>query len=416
VRGRLFQVVTSPKLPSVLTLVVLIAVMGRSGDRTPALDPRGVMGQAAIVVAIAGLALVRPKERTLRGLVALATATSVLGIAVGVVLLGQTKATFSSCVTILQKVSSTSATQPCERSYDEPLAVTRTRSDLVIDFGSPDGSPQSIGETNWDISALNSLRYNFRSESEGPRRDRIPFQVQWAGTPDASESLLVRYVGEGQISSGAASTDLPASYESVAEVRAPHIQGSEIQLDFVWDPPGHTQGPFAAMSLLDFDGNPVRARSDPLAAWLAVLLSLLLAVSLLTLIALAVSVLGRARASRPADSLFWLSSGPLSATLLISLSQAPGTSRSIWELPIAPIATMLLLTLVAIYFPPAPVRVFAWTLIPVVSLLYVSRYWAFPGDVIYRAAGDDFLTYESFARETLETGMGCTKDLGQVLS
>src|SRR4051794_3967544 len=89
---------------------------------------------------------------------------------------------------------------PCERSFENPLfRFDATRIDPVIDFSL----------TNWDLSFVNSLRFNFYPWLRDLRRsDRLPLKVAWRGVVDSGpQDVMAAYVGQGSIGVDAATID-----------------------------------------------------------------------------------------------------------------------------------------------------------------------------------------------------------------
>ncbi len=77
----------------------------------------------------------------------------------------------------------------CERSYENPFArFGVTRLDRAIDFG----------PTDWDLSFVNSVRFNFYPWVAGTiLRERLPLDVSWQGVVEHARPLTaqVTYVG-----------------------------------------------------------------------------------------------------------------------------------------------------------------------------------------------------------------------------
>src|SRR5207253_2146230 len=80
-----------------------------------------------------------------------------------------------------------------------------TRIDPAIDF-----TP-----ANWNLSFVNSLRFNFVPTTPGQRRaDRMPLTIAWRGVIDsAQQNEIISYVGEGSVGVDATLIDLPPSYD-----------------------------------------------------------------------------------------------------------------------------------------------------------------------------------------------------------
>ncbi len=101
----------------------------------------------------------------------------------------------------------------CELSYENPFfRFGATRMDKTIDFPAD----------HWDISFINSNRFNFQFWREGQiLRDRLPLDVVWKGIlqVDKQVSVLVEYVGEGRVEFAGESFELPAAYQKPARAQ-----------------------------------------------------------------------------------------------------------------------------------------------------------------------------------------------------
>jgi hypothetical protein len=288
---------------------------------------------------------------------------------------------------------------PCERSFENPFfRFGATRVDRRLDFGPGD----------WDLSFFNSNRFNFYPWVPGnPRRDRLPFAVTWRGVVhrDRDTVVVVRYAGEGAIGvGGSRRVALPPSYEAVRTVAIPVPAGRhDLEVAYTFDDGSRTQdrrpvGPYATIRLW-------RAGPD-----------------------------GRPRAPleavRPRGSLRAL--GGLVDALLIGLGATLVTAHAWWlrrEWPTVGAAAAVV-TAIAVAGPRAtPLRpdlagtLVAWALLGFAlararTARLTLAYFALLGvamsltalshprlgAVVYRSAGDDWLTYESLARSILETG------------
>jgi hypothetical protein len=100
----------------------------------------------------------------------------------------------------------------CERSYEDLFHQSgATRADRTISF-TPD---------SWNLNFFNSLRYNYYGGVSGTiPRDRIPISVRWSAqvTPVKPARVIIHYTGEGNLSVGSLTEDLPPSYDRIGEL------------------------------------------------------------------------------------------------------------------------------------------------------------------------------------------------------
>jgi hypothetical protein len=284
-----------------------------------------------------------------------------------------------------------------EKSYTNPLfRFDATRIDRTLDFQ----------RTNWNLSFFNSLRFNFSpSRNGGISRDQLPIAALWTGVIEnrGDRNLVVAYVGEGQIEVGNAHWTLPRNYDRIHEVVIPLPAGEHrIRIGYVFDdgyrigaprPPG----PYATLRCSWRGGGGrqelVRARPAPL-PWRAAAACVDLLVLLVLASALRILVLLLRR-----DWRLLAAVGVLAAAVYRFSIHDDGFS---WDLGFVIAAAALVLT-----FP----RSRRWRNVLLAYVAVVTLTFCRPGldpshfqTVIYRTAGNDFLSYESFARSILDTG------------
>ena len=284
-----------------------------------------------------------------------------------------------------------------EKSYANPLSrFGATRIDRALDFQS----------TNWNLSFFNSLRFNIYPWVKGNiSRDRLPIAALWTGVIEAGvdRNLVVSYVGEGQIELGSSRWALSREYARVREVIIPLPAGEHrIRIGYVFDDgyrTGDTKppGPYATFRCT-WRGKggreeALRARR-PALPWLGAAVCADGLVVLVFASVLRFYVLFLRRDWRLLALVAVL--GPLVHWFPI---HDAGFS---WDLGFVAAAAIFLLA-----FP----RNMAWrnVLLAYVAVvaLTLCRRGMDPGHfqtVIYRTAGNDFLSYESFARSILDTG------------
>jgi hypothetical protein len=284
-----------------------------------------------------------------------------------------------------------------EKSYTNPLfRFGATRIDRTLDFG----------RTNWNLALFNSLRFNFYASVKGNvSRDDLPIAALWTGVIEAGTDrrLIVSYVGEGQIELGKLRWILPREYARVREVVIPVPAGEHrIRIGYVFDDGYRTgdprsPGPYATLrcSWMGEGGRQeaLRARRPSL-AWRGTAACVDLLVLLLLAGALRVHALVLRREWRLLALVAVL--GPV--VYWFPFHDA-GFSRDL--------GFVLAAAAILLAFP----RSISWrhTLLAYVAVasLTFCRRGLDPGHfqtVIYRTAGNDFLSYESFARSILDTG------------
>jgi hypothetical protein len=283
----------------------------------------------------------------------------------------------------------------CERSFDNPFfRVDATRIDPAIDF-----TP-----ANWNLSFVNSLRFNFFPTTPGLRRaDRLPLKIAWRGVVDSGpQDAVVTYVGEGSVGVDGTSIELPPSYEREASVALTLPPGRRVmRLYYTFDDGSTTserrrRGPFATIRVMAVGGDgkvrgPLAAGqpSAPSRAAAAMLDALALGVSLALLSYYAWLLRFQRRAVATvavASAAAWVS------VRLFGLAVGTGATFVAWSLLAIVLgrnrSARLLLAYVVLLITGAWVAVNFYPSLAVVG---------------YRSRGDDWLTYESFARTILES-------------
>jgi hypothetical protein len=283
----------------------------------------------------------------------------------------------------------------CERSFDNPFfRFDATRIDRVIDFG----------PANWDLSFVNSVRFNFYPWLPDLRRaDRLPFRVAWRGVIESGQrDAMATYVGEGIIGIDAAKIDLPPSYDSDRTVGFTLPPGRHVvRIYYTFDDRSRTLerrplGPYATFRLMatGADGKvegPLATGHPP--TWLratAVVLDVLVLGGSMALAAYYV-LLFRFQV-RPVAIIACTFAAAWLGVRAFGLSVQTGATLVTWSLLAAVLRRNRSTNLLLAY----------------VVLLLVGT-WAALGNyprlnaVAYRTRGDDWLTYESMARTILET-------------
>ena len=287
----------------------------------------------------------------------------------------------------------------CEVSYENPLRrFGATRLDRVLAFE----------ERDWNLSFFNSVRFNIYPSIPGNLvRSRLPFRAIWTGSVSLPPGATVeaQYVGEAQVRSGDRVISLPPRYGEFATVPVPILAGTirPITVDYRFDDGARVglpvRGPGASFRL--FVGGATGASRSPSGLtsapaplpWrvLGLVIDAILVAS-----SVALGVLHARLMRRDA---------PL-VTSLAGLTLAAG----LYEIAIAPLPGGGSLLVVAGACLPAlltrPWRrrlVLAYMCCVLASLLRMVARMPSLATVLYREAGDDPLSYESFGRSILET-------------
>lgn len=278
----------------------------------------------------------------------------------------------------------------CERSFDNPLFLQHaTRFEQQLNYGAAraDQVNGALPQSNWNLSFFNSLRFNRLQPAD--YRDHLPFSAVWktSSARRNGEIIYVSYVGEGAIQIGSWRAVLRPSYDRPATLSlrgAP--RSGPATVSFAFRPPrsltGTTSQPYASLRLHHL--TPI----GPTA---------------------------------PEKALAWLVDLPL-LILLIALIYAYGrlATREVWAMLACTVLALLLTahTAVSVQVMAGLVVVLAalavrpsWRMLlfaawAVVMICAVRAHHLFPSwdTVTYRSAGNDPLTYESFARSVLDTG------------
>jgi hypothetical protein len=304
---------------------------------------------------------------------------------------------FLGCYTLLGN----SSEGACERSYDQPFGSDATRADRVLDFRSSvdsHGPAVGLSSSNWNISAVNSNKYNFYGPGS-QNRDRLPFAVTWRGSlrgGGAGVAAHLDYVGEGSVRVAGVVQDLPPSYSQVSRVSFSVLRDVPILVNYRWAPRGKADGPFGMVRLLDDHERPLSAEPvGGLTRMVSVLAALILLGAFLALAVALVLVLFKRRRA----AIAMLSIGAGSAAIVVAGHHSPAVIRAGF---VPWILGLCVARLVMTRREAAATAVMS-AVVLACGLVYVATGTLDLHHVTYRSAGDDFLTYESLARSMLET-------------
>jgi hypothetical protein len=279
------------------------------------------------------------------------------------------------------------ATGRCERSFDAAFApASVTRYDATIDF-----FPRS-----WQHGFVNSSRFNFYRRGQLVR-DRLPFTATWIGTIDlgSDTELEIQYIGQADLFIGAESVELPAGYDRdyidtliVPAGRHRLFARYRYEADSRVGEPRRGGPPGFHVRIRQPDGS-----TEPLAPW---------------------------RGAPAAVGMSALVGLVLSLGALISLAALPAAARDLLIAALCAVGggiasglnglsrdgafiVLLVAAAAAVMFPACRRN---GVLLPVAlaaaALLAIYERFSIPFMII-RSGGDDWLTYESFARSILET-------------
>jgi hypothetical protein len=286
----------------------------------------------------------------------------------------------------------------CERSYENPFfRFGATRIDRVLDF-----TPRT-----WHLSFVNSLRFGFpASVPESVRRDRLPLSATWTATVERPRAWTaeIGYVGVVAVQVDSMEpTRLAARYDTLAVAHVPVPAGRHrLIVDYAFDDAsrvgdGRGLGPYATLRLARVQGATggsalVRA-ARPAGAWrwIGTAVDVVVILFAATLVVTCVLVVNRDAwvpalvAGAAAGGHFWVGHWP---------SGRAGT----W------LFLLLALLLGHLAVDARPRRLLgAYFGVLAAAFFLVSGRFDRLHAVEYRKAGDDWLTYESFARSILET-------------
>ena len=284
----------------------------------------------------------------------------------------------------------------CERSWENPFfRFAATRLDRAVDFA----------PGRWNLSFVNSLRFNFYAEVPGKaRRDRLPIEATWRGDVERSEPWVARvtYVGRATVLIGPATRELPTRYDGPATVRLEVPAGRyPLAVRYGFDDGSRTQGPlpsgpYATLRIARERpaGGEARLRAARAAwgwraaAWVADGLLGALVGWVLVVLASVVRRAWPALVVGAAVGIF----GVL-VPVLPRLADPPAVLAAQGLLLIVLLASNRSRTRLALFFAALGLAV-------VMAAHRVGAHHV----VLARSAGDDWLTYESYARTILESG------------
>lgn len=290
----------------------------------------------------------------------------------------------------------------CAVSFENPwLTDSFTRLDADLKFAPQTPASTGYPGSTWNLGLVNDLPYNLYGSSDRlPELQRFPFRATWTGEANVESSgvVAVMYTGEGTARLGDTAVWLPPVYDGVGRVEAQVTPGrTAVTIEYAFTslvlagdaPPG----PYA---LLQVDGlRP--AAPGVFAAAVTVTTDLLLA-----LVAAAVVMLGLLSAWRRALGPLLTGVGASAAVIVVHLLSAAGLLPESIRGQISP-AAVVGVAMVAVALVTRP-----WLALPVgvpvaltVTTVDVMGQVGHLGEVLYRSRGDDWMSYQAFARTML---------------
>jgi hypothetical protein len=165
---------------------------------------------------------------------AMALATLALVGKLALVLFAPNQAGFVGCYGPLPPQDGTACASSFTNAFGQ---VDGTRIDSSIAFGARTNvftPPTGLAESNWNLIFFNQVRFDYFAPAQ-PQRDRLPFTASWHGHLDAaaSSSLVVRYVGEGNLALDGKRFQLAPSYSRLRTLSVPvSATNPELSLKF----------------------------------------------------------------------------------------------------------------------------------------------------------------------------------------
>ncbi len=357
--------------------------------------PGGTVDTAAELATFAtGLMLLAFGSPMWPRLARLALVPAAAAIVLKVALSFATPVGFSGCYQIVTPSVTPPPTYRCERSYDDPLADSRTRLDRRIDFRTWGRHP-GLRRSNWLLSAANSHRYDYYPPMP-INRDRLEFNVVWTGTIGAHRGVAITYVGEGDVKVGQRSAILPPSYGRSRTVTVPADGTVPIRMRYAWTPADGSGPAYAAISLRDAHGALVAAvPAERSVRGVALLAGICLAIAVAVAAGMLAAEILRSRVA----VLVLLAS--LAAAVVIATGHGPSAhSKQLTGLFMLLAVVPWVAVRARVGFRLMMLAGAAASGVLAVAVVRATTGVAF-GVVTYRDGGGDPLTYESQARSIL---------------
>ena len=306
---------------------------------------------------------------------------------------------FRGCYKIISPINlGYASTYDCERSWENLFTDNFTRNDSNINFGFNQESKKvnkHINDGNWNLSALNSGVYAYYQDDQ-PNPYKLNLEISWIATLLNKQSIQVGYLGEGKIKVNDEVLDLPASYSELTfKTIELNNEVNNIQLIFKWDKSSAKEN-YAAISLKNLNGVLIQNYNPSANVVLGAVINI------------------------------FSIGGIIFLLILVTTHFIQGLSkRNLLLLTLFSAINLIYYNLESNFIGLSAYLIFVFLLLLLASKLYKNR--LFFGlsilyllwvalilnskfghgnftKVIYRSRSDDFLTYESFARNILTSG------------
>ena len=407
---KFLQMIAHPRLVGILLLtVVIIPLSGFSQvAKVPFAD--SLITAIAFVVGLVSMVLPKPTSKRARIFLAL---SAVLLVSAGAIKLwiATTSATgFNSCYQFQSPQDPDGfRDESCEATYEWTAPSGTSRLDPTIDFGSATQSDlpgTSLRDSNWNLSAINHSVYNYYDwDPRLPQRERLPLDAYWSGTTQDLQPLVVTYVGEGVLRIGEEDFPFVPNYRQQNQLIIEGRTSPDVFIYYRWSPPADIpEGPYASIRVADLSGQPILVGTSAptrLGVWFVLLAFL---TSSITIGVCAVMVLVR-EARDPIGKTAGLQRLVVVSFAVWLASVLAGLVASWhWIPPVSTSALLVMLTGLVVSRGQPLTRVAGAVAIGITSVTTVLVTFRDTAMVPVLRGGDDFLTYESFAREILITG------------
>lgn len=313
---------------------------------------------------------------------------------------------FRGCYKIISPINlEYASTYDCERSWENLFTDNFTRNDSNITFGFNQESKKvnkHINDGNWNLSALNSGVYAYYQDDQ-PNPYKLNLEISWIATLLNKQSIQVGYLGEGKIKVNNEVVDLPESYSKLTfKTIELNNEVNNIQLIFKWDK-SRAKENYAAVSLTNLNGELIQ-NYNPLAHVVLEVVINIFSIGGIIFLLIIVTTHFIRRLSKPNIR--------INIPNLFLLTLASGTnlvyynleSNFIW-LSVYLVFVFLLLFSVSKFYKNRLFFGLTNLYLLWVTLILNSKFGHENfTKVIYRSRSDDFLTYESFARNILTSG------------
>jgi hypothetical protein len=298
-----------------------------------------------------------------------------------------------------------SQTYSCERSWDNLFDNSFTRNDESINFGiASDGEAinKHINDGNWNLSALNSNVYSYYLENQ-PNPYKLDINAIWKTNIKNEKYITVSYLGEGTVTLNEDRISLPESYSNVSEkiIYIPD-QISQLKIDFKWKQVKDS-GSWAYIQVKDSEGNYLKSPIEKIVHFLIITINFFsFAIVLLLFIVFGLTLFQNCQKTK--NRIFFNQSFLIFILLLYCIFNIIFLN-SLNYLAISYILLFLILFTLNIFGGSGLFFNLTNVFIMAISLILNSKFGlGTKMTIFYRGRGEDFLTYESFARDILITG------------